>query len=90
MTRAGATLPCGAKFLVDLDIRSAQFIERARQIGFRVRMYLRCQVARVEQHEFGITGLRGADLNNKVLQVVASAQLQCASRLMGLLLQLLL
>ena len=73
MTRAGATFPCRTKLLVDFNIGCTQFIECARQIGLRVRTHLRRQVTRVEQHEFGSAGFGGAHLNDKVLQVIASA-----------------
>ena len=73
MTRAGAAFPFRTKLLMDLNIWGAKSVEGASQIRFRMRVYLRSQVARIEQHEFGGAGLGGAHLNNKILQVVASA-----------------
>ena len=61
-----------AKFLMDLDIRGRQFIERISQAGFWMRVCLRCQVARIEQNEFGGVELDGTHLSNKVPQIAAS------------------
>ena len=48
MKRAGAALQCSSKFLVDLDIRGAEFVERTRQARLRVSTHLRRQITWVE------------------------------------------